>query len=56
MPSVIFSHTKTQEKEYLKQLLAEKEWFEREHFSVFLPKNQDDALLRQEREIALPFP
>lgn len=40
MPLVIFSHTKIQENEYLKQLLKEKEWFEREQFSVFLPKNK----------------
>lgn len=42
MPSVIFSHKKIQEKEYLEQLLTEKEWFEREHFDVFLPKNKAD--------------
>lgn len=41
MSSVIFSHTKTQEKKYLNQLLEEKEWFESENFSVFLPKNMD---------------
>lgn len=39
---MVFSHTKTQEKEYFKRLLKEKEWFEREQFSVFLPKNITD--------------
>lgn len=42
MPSVFFSHTKVQEKEYLNQLLEEKKWFELENFSVFLPKNKDE--------------
>ena len=40
MPTVIFSHTKTQEKEYLNQLLKEKKWFERKNFPAFLPKNK----------------
>ena len=42
MPSVIFSHTKTQEKEYLNQLLEERRWFKRKQFFVFLPKNKMD--------------
>lgn len=42
MSSVVFSHTKTQEKEYLTKLLNEKEWFEREQFSVFLPQSTAD--------------
>lgn len=41
MPSVIFSHKKIQEKEYLHQLLEERRWFESEKFDVFLPKNKD---------------
>lgn len=40
MPSVTFSHTKTQEKEYLNQLLEERSWFASEKFDVFLPKNK----------------
>lgn len=42
MPSVIFSHTKTQEKEYLIDLLAERKWFERRQFPVFLPHDKVD--------------
>lgn len=42
MPSVVFSHTKTQEKEHLDQLFEEKEWFEHKNFSVFLPKNKGE--------------
>lgn len=42
MPSVIFSHIKTQEKEYLNQLFEEKWWFEHENFSAFVPKNKDE--------------
>lgn len=41
MSSVIFSHKKPREKEYLNQLLGEREWFESEKFDVFLPKNKD---------------
>lgn len=42
MSSVIFSHIKAQEKEYLNQLLKEKEWFERKNFPVFLPKDKNE--------------
>lgn len=48
MPSVIFSHTKAREKEYLSNLLKEKGWFERRQFPVFLPKNKVDI----EKEIS----
>lgn len=41
MPSVIFSHKKIQERDYLNQLLEERKWFESEKFDVFLPKNKD---------------
>jgi hypothetical protein len=41
MPQVIFSHKKGVEREYLNQLLEEKEWFESEKFDAFLPKNKD---------------
>lgn len=41
MTQVVFSHRKTREREYLNQLLEEKEWFESENFDVFLPKNKD---------------
>jgi len=41
MPQVIFSHKKTGEKEYLNQLLEEKEWFESKNFDAFLPKNKE---------------
>ena len=43
MPSVIFSHTKAKEKEYLEQLFKEKGWFKRKKFSVFLPPSKIDA-------------
>ncbi len=46
MPTVIFSHTKTQEKEYLADLLKEKWWFERRQFPVFLP--QDTTAIEKE--------
>ena len=39
MPTVIFSHTKAQEREYLTDFLKEKWWFERRQFPVFLPRN-----------------
>lgn len=42
MASIIFSHSKTREKDYLKQLLKEKEWFEREKFLAFLPESKAD--------------
>lgn len=42
MSSVVFSHTKMQEKEYLHKLLEERDWFERENFPAFLPKNKDE--------------
>lgn len=42
MPTVIFSHTKTREREHLTDFLAEKKWFERRQFPVFLPKNKTD--------------
>ena len=41
MSSVFFSHTTTQEKEYLNRLLEERRWFKSEKFDVFLPKNKD---------------
>jgi len=41
MSQVIFSHKKKVEKEYLNQLLEEKEWFKSENFDVFLQKNKD---------------
>lgn len=53
MPSVVFSHTKIQEKEYLEQLLKEKEWFERKQFSVFLPKSKTDIKQEISRKDAL---
>ena len=40
MPTVIFSHTKTQEREYLTDLLTRKGWFEQRQFPVFLPHNK----------------
>lgn len=43
MPSVIFSHKKTKEREYFEELLKEKEWFERKQFPVFLSKNKTDS-------------
>ena|SRR3989344_1722723 len=41
MSSVIFSHKKIQEGEYLNQLLEEKGWFVSEKFKAFLPKNKE---------------
>ena len=40
---VKFSHTKSGEKEYLFNLLKEKDWFVANNFSVFLPKNELDV-------------
>lgn len=42
MSKVIFSHTKTQETEFLNQLLEERGWFERNNFSAFLPENKNE--------------
>lgn len=42
MSLIIFSHEKAQERKYLSQLLEEKEWFERENFPAFIPKNKDE--------------
>lgn len=52
MSLVAFSHTKTQERKYLNQLLKEKEWFRREQFSVFLPRSKTDIepeILRKDK-------
>ena len=43
MLSVIFSHKKTQEREHLRQLFAERAWFARQNFFVFLPSQQADV-------------
>jgi hypothetical protein len=47
MPIVIFSHTKTREREHLTDFLEEKKWFEHREFPVFLPKSKAEI----EREI-----
>lgn len=47
-PQVIFSHRKTREREFLTQLLEEKEWFEFEKFGVDMPKNKNSI----EKEIS----
>lgn len=41
MSSVVFSRTKELEDKYLSELLEEREWFERENFPIFLPKDGD---------------
>lgn len=42
MSSVTFSHTKTQEREYLNELFKEEAWFRREQFNVFMPSSKMD--------------
>lgn len=52
MPAVIFSHTKTREREHLTDFLEEKKWFERRKFPVFLPKSKTDIeqeILRKDK-------
>ncbi len=39
MPRVYFSHSLSKERRHIIGLLHEKAWFERQHFSVYLPKN-----------------